>query len=397
MTQTTSQIQPLVNVVDRVFSKGNYLSQQVINDREIEEEMNKIKKSSQISFVHLAADLVKYYASSNKFFDKTMRVLNALRHIDSLTDVQQQLLKDTDFERLTNIIDGLYPHDNDFFKNLCLLRKNEVVAYLFHLSQTNEFFFLRFCDKVECNEIIQQTDPSTLPLQLMDKMIAHIDSDTRVKWILSASVEQQGLWINRLNKKDVTRSVIEKMDLLDFQKLAIHLCILRSPTILTLMRFCSEDQFEILLTMPNPIRMFEFNAFDDKDRKAVFEFLLKLPKNRREQLYNAPLLENGLSVRKIIESVSGKLTHAVERKIVLIPPLLLVGCYISLNSVLKLITHLTSNQLAFIAFYGRKSAVLRLMSYCTENNHTSELRMLNEGLPHYPILHQDQLTQKHCL
>lgn len=340
--------------------------------------LSKIQESAKNTFNQASAELLQYYAVSNR--QQTLNVIRALKALNSFSQVTLLFLAHSNFFIIENLLKHLKGEENRFIIDTfsaTLNLESHLLTERFGLSPDQ----------------IARKRAAGIPQSVKEASIIYQETAVQVDWLKQANIKTQVRWLDKINKGDVVNELIKEMKGSSFTTFVQELINAGSPSMIFVLQYCSDDQFYRLEFLADSYKIFEFK----QNCNQVFEFLLKVPKERRRQLFEAPLLKEGLSASRIISTLNKKfhLYDHDKMKLALIPPLLLVGCYISLKNILKLSQHLSSSQIQFIGFYGRRAAVIQMINYYRENNGHYQVSVLCAGLPKEPVLHPNQLTKSY--
>lgn len=194
----------------------------------------------------------------------------------------------------------------------------------------------------------------------------------------------------KLEKSDLL-VIIKDISSESFKEILILFIEKGSPSLLVFLEHGSDKQLNCIHHLPLPTSRLFLSPMPNKE---MFNFILSLKKERREYLFEAPILERGLSVKGIIKDLDTKrVLHQFDiQKLAYIPPPLLVACFIRFETILKLSPYLTDEQLKFTSYYGRRTNVIKMYNHLKTLKHSDKAESLKAGLPLKPELHDRQLT-----
>lgn len=368
----------LIQYIDEASQKGSYFYLK----KRVETELRRAKLTHK-RFSELAADLLSHYAASNSVGKRVVvHVLESMYEFKGALDILFRV--HTTVFRIANLLDCFFPHEDGFFEEICLKTPFQIIPLLTHLCKTSPSLFSRYAPLAISIETVSGVHPRDMSKNLMAHMIHLVDGNTQANWILHQEAPTQALFLDKIGSDTTVRIAIERMRPEAFKNLVFHLIQNQSSSLLSILRYCSDEQLALLENCSYASQLFSLK-YSPQD---MFQFLLKLPKKRRIQLYELHILNEGKSLKEIVEYMYYDY-RSKERLFEHVPPMLIIACYISLKTGLSLAPYMNREQLKFIAFYGRRSAVLKLIAQSG-----NQAKHLIEGLPEHPVLHPHQLTKK---
>lgn len=269
---------------------------------------------------------------------------------------------------------GLFPEGRDFY----------ALKILNHLADSPDFEkFLPYWLDILCKYPFKSLTPEarTKFIRFLAPILKNNTDNLLVDTFL--------LHLSSLNDSKLCLEIIPQLPKKILRKFITALIADESPILLDVIEFSSEVNCLTKL-FENYSASFHIKC----SGRRMFDFLRNLTRLRREWLYKTPLLRGSLSLKEFIEGLenASHLTSYDGFRLEHVPPFMLVACYIPLQTILKLCPHMTKEQIRFIAYYARKSAVLKIFDKLDMQNLKHLREAFVSALPEKPELHPYQLT-----